>query len=90
MMCLHLKVSQAVPVSKALLDLAYILSLFVHTYFIHCTKRESKVDFCGMRLCASRHNCLSVTAVSSDAELVRMLSVQEAKPSSDKRNLTRL
>ena len=90
MMCVDAKMSQAVPVSKALLDLAYILSLFVHTYFIHCTKRESEVDFWGMRLCASRHNCLSVTAVSSDAELVRMLSVQEAKPSSDKRNLTRL
>lgn len=82
--------SSTVPVSKALLDLAYIWSLFVHTYFIRCTKRESEVDFWGMCLCDSWCNCPSVTAVSSDAELVRMLLVQEVKPRSDKLNLTRL
>lgn len=33
--CLHPKMSEAVPDAKALLDLAYILSLFVHTFILY-------------------------------------------------------
>lgn len=79
--------SEAVPDSKAL-DLASMVILFVHTYFI--SKKESEVDFWDMCLRASWHDCLSDTAVSSNAELLRMLLVQEAKPSSDKLNFTLL
>lgn len=65
-----------------------IFGALLYVLILYAAPRGSQVDFWGMCLCDSWRNCLSVSAVSSDAELVRMLLVQEAKPSSDKLNLT--
>lgn len=83
--CSDPKMSEAVSDSKGLLDLAYIWSPFVHTSFILYPRRESEVDFWDVR-----YNCLSDSAVPNNAELVRMLEIREAKPSSNTLTLTPL
>lgn len=57
----------------------------MHTYFILYTKRESEVGFWDVWL-----KCLSDSAVPNKTELVRMLSIHEAKPSLNKLTLTPL